>query len=79
MNNKYHSGKSRASPFTGQIMVGHTHEDVDQMFPRVSLCIAKKYFNDLAIETDHPMPNVQNLEIVWYYRKMGIWPEVQLV
>lgn len=35
LNNKYHSGKSWASSFTGQIMVGHTHEDVNQMFPRV--------------------------------------------
>lgn len=77
LNNKYHSGKSRASSFTGQIMVGHTHEDVNQMFPRVWLYIAKKSvptisIYDLAIEADNPMPNVQHLENIWYYRKMGI-------
>lgn len=66
-------------------MVGHTHEDVDQMFSRVSVHIARKsvptlpILQDLAREAYHPMPNVQHLENIWDYRQMGISSKVQLV
>lgn len=57
-------------------MVGHTHEDVNQMFPRVSLYIAKKSvptisIYDLAIEADNPMPNVQHLKISGITERWG--------
>lgn len=67
------------------LMVGHTHEDVDQMFSRVSVHIARKsvptlpILQDLAREAYHPMPNVQHLENIWDYRQMGISSKVQLV
>lgn len=70
------------------LMVGHTHEDVDQMFSRVSVHIARKsvptlpILQDLAREAYHPMPNVQHLENIWDYRQMGdfiqsstCWPQ----
>lgn len=66
-------------------MVGHTHEDVDQMFSRVSVNIARKsvptlpILQDLARDAYHPMPNVQHLENIWDYRQMGISSKVQLV
>lgn len=66
-------------------MVGHTHGDVDQMFSRVSVHIARKsvptlpILQDLAREAYHPMPNVQHLENIWDYRQMGISSKVQLV
>lgn len=60
------------------LMVGHTHEDVDQMFSRVSVNIARKsvptlpILQDLARDAYHPVPNVQHLENIWDYRQMGI-------
>lgn len=66
-------------------MVGHTHENVHQMFSRVSVHIVRKsvptlpILQDLAREAYHPMPNVQHLENIWDYRQMGISSKVQLV
>lgn len=60
------------------LMVGHTHEDADQMFLRMSVHIARKSVRtlpillDLAREAYHSMPNVQHLDNIWDYRQMEI-------
>lgn len=64
-------------------MVGHTHEDADQMFLRMSVHIARKSVRtlpillDLAREAYHSMPNVQRLDNIWDYRQMEMSSKVQ--
>lgn len=60
---------SRASSFIGLIIVGNTHEDVDQMFSRVSVHNARKcvptlsILQDLAREPYHPIQMFNILKI----------------
>lgn len=65
--NIYHSRMSRASSFIGLIIVGHTHEDVEQMW--VSVHNARKcvptlpILQDLARQAYHPIQMFNILKI----------------
>ncbi|XP_062582881.1 uncharacterized protein LOC134244642 [Saccostrea cucullata] len=66
------------------LMVGHTHEDVDQMFSWISIHIGK-----MAIKTSdtlheeiqaayHPQPTTEHLSDLWDYRALALQSPIQL-
>ena len=65
-------------------MVGHTHEDVDQMFSRISVHLTGKPIPTLPVlqslmrDAYHPTPMVQHLDGLWNYRKLGMASGVTL-
>ena len=65
-------------------MVGHTHEDVDQMFSRVSVHLANEavptlpLLHKLVEEAYHPQPIVHHLDNLWDYRDLGVQGRVHL-
>nr|XP_022290369.1 uncharacterized protein LOC111102007 [Crassostrea virginica] len=66
------------------LMVGHTHEDVDQMFSRISVHLTGKPIPTLPVlqslmrDAYHPTPMVQHLDGLWNYRKLGMASGVTL-
>ncbi|XP_062597809.1 uncharacterized protein LOC134259225 isoform X2 [Saccostrea cucullata] len=66
------------------LMVGHTHEDVDQMFSRLSVHLSGMAVPTLARlqqlvqEAYSPTPTVHHLENLWDYRQLGIQAPVHL-
>ena len=59
-------------------MVGHTHEDVDQRFSRISVHLTGKAIPSLSVlqglmrDAYHPTPMVQHLDGLWNYRELEI-------
>lgn len=66
------------------LMVGHTHEDVDQLFSRVSIQIGNKAIKTLdhlhaeIQQSYHPEPMTTFLENIWDYRGLALESPVQL-
>ncbi|KAK3107663.1 hypothetical protein FSP39_019447, partial [Pinctada imbricata] len=66
------------------LMVGHTHEDVDQMFSRFALGLQKKAVTTLPVLQDHlkqaysPESIVQHLSNIWDFRQLALDGQVQL-
>ena len=60
------------------LMVGHTHEDVDQMFSRISVHLTGKAIPTLPVlqglmrDAYHSTPMVQHLDGLWNYRELGM-------
>jgi hypothetical protein len=58
------------------LMVGHTHEDVDQMFSRLSVHLSRKSIptlpvvHSLMMDAYHPTPVIKHLDGLWDYRKL---------
>lgn len=65
-------------------MVGHTHEDVDQMFSRLSVHLSGKSIPTLPVlqslmkDAYHPTPLIKHLNGLWDYRKLGMASPVSL-
>ncbi|XP_061170056.1 uncharacterized protein LOC133179284 [Saccostrea echinata] len=65
------------------LMVGHTHEDVDQMFSRLSVHLSRmavptlSRLQELVQEAYSPIP-VHHLDNLWDYRQLGIQAPVHL-
>ncbi|XP_055998549.1 uncharacterized protein LOC125678464 [Ostrea edulis] len=66
------------------LMVGHTHEDVDQMFSRLSVHLSGKSIPTLPVlqslmkDAYHPIPMIMHLNGLWDYRKLGMASPVSL-
>ncbi|XP_061162714.1 uncharacterized protein LOC133171939 [Saccostrea echinata] len=65
-------------------MVRHTHEDVDQMFSRLSVHLSRmavptlSRLQELVQEAYSPIPTVHHLDNLWDYRQLGIQAPVYL-
>ena len=65
-------------------MLGHTHEELDQMFSRISVHLTGKPIPTLPVlqnlmrDAYHLTPMVQHLHGLWNYRKLGMAPGVTL-
>lgn len=65
-------------------MVGHTHEDVDQMFSRISQHLTGKSIPTLPVLQElmkasyHPTPIVSHLEGAWDYRQLSLESRISM-
>lgn len=66
------------------LMVGHTHEDVDQMFSRISIQLGNKAIKTLdqlheeLKRAYHPVPSTVHIDNMWDYRALALQSPIQL-